>query len=188
MNDLFAAAVELDRHCRARGWSYCAIGGLAVLRWGEPRITRDVDLTVVTGFGDEEPVVSSLLAAFPARVADPAPFARETRTLLLRAANGVPLDVALGALPFEERAAGRASDHRLGVGASVRVCGAEDLVVMKAFAGRDRDWADIEGIARRQGRRLDVELVMRELEPLLAAKEAPADGARLRALVQAARG
>lgn len=188
MNDLYAAAAELDRHCRARGWRYCAIGGLAVLRWGEPRITRDVDLTVVTGFGGEEPVVTSLLDAFAARVADPGRFARETRTVLLRAGNGVPVDVALGGLPFEERAAERASDHPIADDMALRICSAEDLVVMKAFAGRDRDWADIEGVARRQGDRLDVDLVMEELAPLLAAKEAPADAERLRALLDAARG
>ena len=30
------------------------MGGVALQRWGEPRLTQDVDLTLLTGFGDEE--------------------------------------------------------------------------------------------------------------------------------------
>jgi hypothetical protein len=47
----------------------------------------------------------------------------------------------------------------------------QDLIVMKAFAGRSQDWPDIEGIVLRRGHRLDSHLIERELEPLLALKE-----------------
>ena len=60
MNPVLGAAAEIDDLCVALGLPYCFIGGLAVLRWGEPRLTRDVDLTVVAGFGDEERVVDAL--------------------------------------------------------------------------------------------------------------------------------
>ena len=53
MNALFETAHEVQEFCDARGWQSCVIGGLAVQYWGEPRITRDVDLTLMTGFGDE---------------------------------------------------------------------------------------------------------------------------------------
>ena len=36
-------------------------GGLAVQRWGEPRLTRDADLTLLTGFGKEARFASALL-------------------------------------------------------------------------------------------------------------------------------
>ena len=51
MNPIFAAAREIQDFCRGRGWRSCVIGGLAVQRWGEPRLTRDVDVTLLTGFG-----------------------------------------------------------------------------------------------------------------------------------------
>ncbi len=44
---------------------------------------------------------------------------------------------------------------------------------MKTFAGRNKDWADVTSILERQGAKLDLALVRRELAPLLAAKEAP---------------
>ena len=36
-------------------------------------------------------------------------------------------------------------------GVMIRVCSAEDLIVMKAFADREIDWHDIRGIVVRQG-------------------------------------
>jgi len=58
-------------------------------------------------------------------------------------------------MPFEERAVQRASPFAIQGGVTLTTCSAEDLVVFKAFAGRDKDWLDIEGIALRQHRRLD---------------------------------
>ena len=56
----------------------------------------------------------------------------------------------------------------------------------KAFAGRDRDWLDIEGIIVRQGETLDGELVLRELVPLLELKGSSGDLERVQALLEAA--
>jgi hypothetical protein len=42
--------------------------------------------------------------------------------------------------------------------------------VHKAFAGRDRDWLDIEGVVIRQGEDLESGLVLRELAPLAELK------------------
>ena len=53
MNALIHAAAELQAVCVAHDWRFCFIGGLAVQRWGEPRETVDVDLTLLTGFVDE---------------------------------------------------------------------------------------------------------------------------------------
>ncbi len=49
VNAVIRAAAELQSVCDAQAWRYCFIGGLAVLRWGEPRETVDVDLPVVRG-------------------------------------------------------------------------------------------------------------------------------------------
>lgn len=115
-----------------------------------------------------------LLDRFEARVDDAREFALRNRVLLVRASNATPVDVALGALPFGERAVERASSYRIGSSHSIRTCSAEDLVVMKAFAGRAQDWLDIEGIIERQGSRLNRDLVWGELRPLLDLK-APTD-------------
>lgn len=188
MNPIFAAALELQEFCGVRGWRFCFIGAVAVQRWGEPRLTLDADLTLLTGFGGEERFVDALLTTFGGRRPDARDFALRYRVLLLQAANGVPLDVSLGAMPFEERAVERSSDFAIGEGKALRTCSAEDLVVFKAFAGRDKDWLDIEGVALRQAGGLRDALIWQELEPLLELKESPETAPRLRALLERARG
>ena len=90
-------------------------------------------------------------------------------------------------MPFEERAVVRASAFSVQSGVELTTCSAEDLIVFKAFAGREKDWLDIEGIAVRQGDQLDRTLIWAELAPLLELKEAPEDATRLRVLLDRAR-
>jgi hypothetical protein len=171
--ELIRAASDLQALCEAEGWRFCFIGGLAVQRWGEPRETVDVDLTLMTGFGGEEPFIQRLLRQYAGRVADPAEFARVNRVLLLRASSGVGIDVALGGLPFEESVVSRSSLFSYPGPALLRTCSAEDLIVLKAFASRPRDWIDVEGIIVRQSGKLDWAYIDRQLRPLAELKEAP---------------
>jgi hypothetical protein len=184
VNPIFAAALEVQEFCRARGLRFCFIGGLALQRWGEPRLTQDVDLTVISGFGREPEYADQFLAAFAPRIPDARAFALRYRVLLLLGRNGIPLDVALGAMPFEKRAVNRSVPFLVAEGIPLQVCAAEDLIVFKAFAGRAQDWIDIEGIVVRQHGRLDEELIWRELVPLLELKEDAQAEPRLRALLE----
>jgi hypothetical protein len=184
LNPIFSAALELQASCERQGWRFCFIGAVAVQRWGEPRLTQDVDLTLLTGFGNEPRFVDALLEDFQGRRPDARDFALRYRVLLLQNSSGIPLDVALGAMPFEEHAVERASRFDVGSGSSLLTCSAEDLIVFKVFAGRDKDWLDIEGILIRHASHLDVSQVFAELDPLLELKEAPESSARLRALLQ----
>ncbi len=134
--------------------------------------TRDVDLTIVAGFGAETAVIDPLLERFAPRLDDARAFALRYRVLLLRAANTVPIDIALGALPFEERAAHRATRWAVQDDLAVPTCGPEDLVVHKVFAGRDQDWLDAAGVIERRRDALDRQLIKSELAPLLELKGA----------------
>jgi hypothetical protein len=53
MESLVRHAHALQTLCDKHGWPSCVIGGLALQHWGEARLTRDVDLSVLTGFGRE---------------------------------------------------------------------------------------------------------------------------------------
>jgi hypothetical protein len=184
VNPIFVAALEVQEFCRARALRFCFIGGLALQRWGEPRLTQDVDLTVISGFGREPEFADQFLSAFSPRIPDARAFALQHRVLLLFGRNGIPLDIALGAMPFEDRAVSRSVSFSLAEGVSLQICTAEDLIVFKAFAGRARDWVDIEGIAIRQHGQLDEELIWRELIPLLTLKEDEQTEPRLRTLFE----
>lgn len=181
MNALFVAAAEIQHFLQRSGKRYCFIGGIALQRWGEPRFTRDVDLTLLCPYGAEAQAIEPLLAGFAQRIPEARAFALQHRVLLLRSATDVPIDVALGGIPFEERCVARATEFDFG---EVRLltCSAEDLVVLKAFAGRPQDWVDIESVAVRQHRVLDWNLVFEEFEPLAAVRDMPGLLDRLRQL------
>jgi predicted nucleotidyltransferase len=173
MNPLFEAAEELLDTLDALGLSACLIGGLVVERWGEPRLTRDVDATVLAEYGAEAPVVDAVLSRLPARRPDAREFALSYRVLLLKASNGVDLDLSLAAFDFEREVLERATTYEFSPGIRLRTCSAEDLIVYKAVAGRARDIADIETVVIRQGRVLDVERVRAWLRFFAELKEDP---------------
>ena len=172
MIEVIRAATELQSVCEAEDWRFCFIGGLALQRWGEPRETVDVDLTILSGFGGEAHFVEILLSQYEARIENAAEFAMTRRVLLLRAKSGVGLDIALGGLAFEESAVTRASVFRYPGNALIRTCSAEDLIVMKAFAARPKDWIDVEGIIIRQTGKLDWDYIRHHLKPLAELKDA----------------
>ncbi|MBM3840036.1 MAG: hypothetical protein FJ398_19135 [Verrucomicrobia bacterium] len=183
MNEVFATALEIQSFCEQRHWRFCFIGGIAVHRWGEPRVTDDVDLTLLTGFGTEEAFAEELLKHFRGRRADSLDFALHNRVLLLVGSQGTPIDLALGAIPFEARAIERSTIWLAGGLHALRTCSAEDLVTHKCFAGRDDDWIDVQGILARQWGRLNLELIRTELRPLLELKGQPESLGRLAALI-----
>lgn len=183
MHPAIEAALELQGFLESHGEKFCIIGGLAVQRWGEVRLTVDADATVLTDWSRDEVVTDLLLGSpFLPRMDDAREFALKNRVLLLKNAKGTHVDVALGAMDFENRSVQRSSLWRVSENATLRTCSAEDLLVHKTFAGRTRDWADIEGILQRQGPKLDLGLVRSELLPLLELKGTPEAMDRLAAL------
>ena len=146
-------------------------------------MTVVADATVLTDWSRDEFVTDLLVGSpFLPRLADAREFALRNRVLLLKNAKGTHVIVALGALEFENRSAMRSSLWTLSENAKLRTCSAEDLLVHKTFAGRTRDWTDIEGILQRQGTKLDLDLVCAELKPLLELKGTPEAMDRLAAL------
>jgi hypothetical protein len=173
MTELLAAAKEVCDWLDSQGFRSCVIGGVAVQRWGEPRLTGDVDLTVVAEIGTEEPIVDACLSRFEARGDDPREFALQYRVVRIRASNGVEIDVALGASSFEVASIARATPYEFEPGCVLRVCSADDLIVHKAVAGRPQDVLDIKGIVSRQLGKLDRAYIRRWLTAFAEITERP---------------
>jgi len=169
------ALLDLQRFFDEKSWKFCLVGGLAAIRWGEPRATRDIDIAVLVEFGSEPGVVDAMLAVFATRLAkaEARQFALDNRVLLLRSNSGIPVDVALAALPFEVEMFERAVVAPVIEGTKVPVATAEDVIVMKTVAGRPGDWQDIENIIARQRDTLDWGYIHLHLEPLLESLEVP---------------
>lgn len=150
------------------------IGGVAAALLGRPRVTRDIDALVLLDETEWEPFLGKgRRFGFVPRLSDAVAFARQARVLLVRhEASRIDIDIAFGALPFEEEAVRHAVWHDVG-GIRVPLPLPEDLLIMKAVAHRPRDMADIESILDAQPR-LDLRRVRRRVGEFATALETPA--------------
>jgi len=166
VNEIFRAAREVDEVLASLNLHYCLIGGLAVIRWGRPRGTQDVDVSVFVELGAEREICEALVERLRPRIDDPVPFAVANRILLVETENGVAVDIALAAFAFEESMIGRATPFAFSPDVVIPTASAEDLIVLKALAGRGHDWDDVESMIVRQSGRLDWTLIIEQIEGL----------------------
>ncbi len=178
MNPQFETTWQLHSFLSRRRIPYVIIGGIAVQRWGQPRLTRDVDITILLPPGNEDATLREIVAVFPARIEDAVAFALKHRVLPVEVPGGSEADISLGLPGYEEHAIARAVPYDLGDSREVRLCSAEDLVIHKALAGRPQDVLDIEGVVARQGAALDVAYVRRWVEELARVADDPEVAAR----------
>jgi len=172
MIDLITTAQDIQSFCERQKWQFCFIGGLALQFWGEQRLTKDVDLALLTGFGSEEIFINLLLENFAARLENAKNFALKNRVVLLKTSGGIGIDISLGAFPFEEEMINNAEYQKYLPDICLKICAAEDLIVLKAFADRDKDWNDIKTVIIKQ-KNLNWNYITTQLSPLVELKYAP---------------
>src|SRR5438132_2950666 len=144
MPEMDDALVELSSWLSENGIGHMVIGGFAVTIWGEPRFTRDLDVTVSVPADKLGEIVDRICVRFRSLSGDPLKFVTETRVLPIMV-EATPVDLIFAALPYEEDAIARARLIHLKDG-SVPVCSPEDLILHKIVSQRPRDHEDIEGI------------------------------------------
>jgi hypothetical protein len=151
------------------GWY--VFGAQAVLHWGRPRFTQDIDVTVQLGSVQTSHLVEELQkAGFALRVEGTPAFIRQTRVIPLEfGSSGWALDVVLGGPGLEEEFQQRAVPVEVAPGVTVPIISAEDLVVTKVLAGRPKDLEDVRGILLAQSNGLDTGAVRRLLGQLESA-------------------
>jgi hypothetical protein len=144
-------------------------GAQAVIAYGVPRLSADVDVTVRLVPDEPERFVRDMEAAgFAMRVDDPE-FVRRTRVLpFVHLATAMPLDVVLAGSGLEDTFLGRARSIDFG-GGTFPLIAPEDLVIAKVLAGRPKDIEDATGIWRLHGKSLDAGQILRTLGLLEAA-------------------
>ena len=167
----------------AAGVHAAIIGGVAASLLGKPRLTKDIDAVVLDAEA-EALIASGAPFGFLPRIADAVDFARNTRMLLLRFTEGaIDIDLSLGALPFEYEVIDRSTMIDVSPEVRIRVASPEDIIVMKAVAGRGRDFMDIENIIEANAD-LDVDRIRRWVREFSAVLEMPEIHDNLEKLLQ----
>jgi hypothetical protein len=123
------------------------IGGQAVLLYGEPRLTRDIDITLGVGVRELNKLkrtISSL--GLKILVERDEEFVKSNMVLpTLDEKSGIRVDFIFSFSPYERQAIERAKDIKLGR-SLVKFASLEDVVIHKVIAGRARDLEDIRSI------------------------------------------
>jgi len=126
---------------------YMVIGGQAVQLYGEPRMTRDIDLTLgLASDGLDRVLAVCDACGLKPLPAVPAEFVRETMVLpALEERTGIRVDFVFSFTDYERQAISRSRPVELS-GVSVRFAAVEDVVIHKLVAGRPRDLEDVRSI------------------------------------------
>ncbi len=142
-NLLKKIARELDRS----QIQYIVIGGQAVLLYGEPRLTKDIDITLGIGVDELEKatnIVRKLKLRFLVNKMEK--FVRDTMVLpTIDDKSGIRVDFIFSFSPYEKRAIARANSVKFGK-TVVKFASLEDVVIHKIIAGRARDIEDVKAI------------------------------------------
>jgi hypothetical protein len=126
---------------------YMIIGGQAVLLYGEPRLTRDIDITLGVNIDS----LDRLLRAAKELSLKPLPedmdtFVRQTMVLpTVDEATGIRVDFIFSYTPYETGAIKRSKKVKI-LNQEVNFTAPEDLVIHKIFAGRPRDLEDVRTV------------------------------------------
>ena len=136
-------ASALNRHCIP----YMVIGGQAVLIYGEPRLTKDIDIALgigIDGIGKVTGLVNQL--GLKVLIKDIDDFVKKTMILpVLDEKTGIRVDLIFSFSAYEKQAIERAKDIKLGK-ALIRFASLEDVVIHKIVAKRARDIEDVKSI------------------------------------------
>ena len=139
--------VKLAGELNLNSIPYMIIGGQAVILYGEPRLTRDIDITI--GAGPEKlPEILKVLSELSLRPLpeDPSAFVKKTMVLpALEESSGIRVDFIFSFSPYEREALRRAKKVFINQ-AEVNFASLEDIIIHKLFAGRARDLEDVKNI------------------------------------------
>ena len=139
----------------SRWGRWYVFGAQAVIAYGVPRLSADVDVTLRLEPDDPQGFVADMkTAGFVLRVEDPE-FIRRTRVMpFIHSATAMPLDVVLAGSGLEDEFLERARTLDIG-GISVPVIDIQDLIVAKILASRPQDLTDARNLWRIHSHDLD---------------------------------
>ena len=171
LNDPVATALRVaDALDRARH-RYALFGGLLLAAYGEPRETHDVDLAIVDLTADAARQVLDA-AGLPGTVSfDDVTFGglRVGRVALLGGEEDTGLNVLDLVQPRSPRYRSAALDRSVVAplrDRTIRALSADDFVIFKTLATRDRDLDDAASVLRRSGELLEPGLIESEIHRL----------------------
>lgn len=151
---------------------YMVIGGQAVLVHGEPRLTRDIDITLGVSVEQAGTVQGIAHSAGLMPLVDPETFTLKTMVLPCHdPETGIRVDFIFSFTPYEKQAMKRVTFVEIGQ-ARVRFVSLEDLIIHKMVSGRPRDLDDVKSVMLKN-KGMDEKYIRKWLKEFAALLELP---------------
>lgn len=163
------------------------IGGMAVITLGYPRVTTDIDATVLAASDHLDALVERLgTHRLVPRIEKAADFARDHHVLLMRhQPSGIDIDISIAMLPFEKEAIAHRQPADF-AGARIFIPRTEDLVIYKMVASRPDDLRDVEELLLRHLDKIDLRRVRSVVKQFADALERPEMARDMESLIKKA--
>lgn len=143
---------------------YMIIGGQAVLLYGTPRLTRDIDITL--GIDTDEFVkIKKVCRELSLKILpkNPASFVKDTKVLPAEETKSrMRVDFIFSFTEYEKQAIKRARAVLMN-GYSVKFASCEDVIIHKMFAGRAIDEEDVKNILLKNKKSVNATYIRRWL-------------------------
>lgn len=166
MNMFEELLVSIAKQFDKNNIPYIIIGGQAVLLYGEPRLTKDIDITIGLNIDMVDKIVKIMqeisLKPLPKNLHR---FVKQTMVLpLIETENGTRVDLIFSFSQFEQEALKRANVITIN-NTGVRYASLEDMIIFKVFSGRPRDIEDARKILVKN-KNADIEYIKEQLSIL----------------------
>jgi predicted nucleotidyltransferase len=141
---------------------YMIIGGQAVLIYGRPRLTYDIDITLGVDT-DKFQIIEKVCRKLRLRILpeDPETFAKETKVLPAEEPRSrIRLDFIFSCTAYETQAIKRAKEISI-YNYAVKFASCEDVIIHKMLAGRAIDEEDVKSILAKNRSSLNLKYVRR---------------------------
>lgn len=145
---------------------YIILGGQAVLLYGEPRLTKDIDITIGLNIDAADMIVRILekIGIIPIPK-DFHQFVKKTMVLpLINKESEIRIDIIFSFSDFEKLAIKRANIIRI-ENTDVNYVSLEDLIIFKVLSGRERDLEDVRLILIKNAE-VDLKYIKEKLKDL----------------------
>ncbi len=155
---------NLAREFEKNNLNYMIIGGQALLIYGEPRLTNDIDITIDGGLEKYNLLIdisnNLKLKILPE---NPFEFVKKTMVLpMLDEKTGLRIDIIFSYSLYEKEAFKRVNKIKID-DVGVNYVSVEDLIIHKIISGRERDFEDVKNIILKN-KNIDEEYILKWLK------------------------
>lgn len=155
---------NLAKGLKEKKIDYMIIGGQAVLIYGEPRLTKDIDITIdigIEGYEKIKDIIERLnLKIIPK---NPYEFLKDTMVLpVIDEKTGLRIDFIFSFSEYEKQAMKRVNKVKID-DEYINYASIEDLIIHKMISGRERDLEDIK-IIMLKNKNIDEKYILKYLK------------------------